>query len=102
MDLDMDGFTLSGVITACSNDVCLIRQLHSFAILGGFDSYVSLNNALIANYSKNGFLEEAKRIFYGMGEDRDEVSWNSMIVAYGQHREGARALALFQEMVRRV
>ncbi|GLU20171.1 hypothetical protein SLE2022_363830 [Rubroshorea leprosula] len=101
MVLDMDGFTLSGVITACSNDVCLIRQLHSFAILVGFDSYVSVNNALIANYSKNGFLEEAKRIFYGMGEGRDEVSWNSMIVVYGQHREGAKALALFQEMVRR-
>ncbi|GAV57678.1 PPR domain-containing protein/PPR_2 domain-containing protein/DYW_deaminase domain-containing protein [Cephalotus follicularis] len=35
-----------------------------------------------------------------MGEVRDEVSWNSMIVGYGQHREGAKALALYEEMVR--
>ena len=29
------------------------------------------------------------------------MSWNSMIVAYGQHLQGSKALALYQEMVRR-
>ncbi|MBA0620305.1 hypothetical protein Godav_006054 [Gossypium davidsonii] len=98
---EMDGFTLSGVITASLNDVCLIRQVHCFVVFCGFDSYASVNNALLSCYSKEGFLREAKRVFYEMGECKDEVSWNSMIVAYGQHKEGARALALFQEMVRR-
>lgn len=102
MGFDMDGFTLSGVITACGNDVGLIGQLHGFAVAGGFDSYVSVNNVLVTLYGRNGFLGEAKRVFYGMGEElRDEVSWNSMIVAYGQHREGAKALALFKEMIGR-
>ncbi|GFZ18843.1 pentatricopeptide repeat (PPR) superfamily protein [Actinidia rufa] len=101
MGLDMDGFTFSSVITAACDDVGLIRQLHSLILLGGFDSYVSVNNTLVTYYSKNGFLVEAKRIFYGIGEIRDEVSWNSMIVAYGQHHEGSKALALYQEMVRR-
>ncbi|WOL02526.1 hypothetical protein Cni_G11245 [Canna indica] len=32
---------------------------------------------------------------------RDAVSWNCMIVAYGQHRRGLKALNLFQEMVRK-
>lgn len=99
--LDMDGFTLSAAITACSNDVGLIRQLHSLVVLNGFDSYVSVNNTLLTYYSKNGSLEEAKRVFYEMGKLRDEVSWNSMIVAFGQHREGSKALDLFQEMVTR-
>ncbi|KAE8010412.1 hypothetical protein FH972_006783 [Carpinus fangiana] len=99
--LHMDGFTLSGMITACCDGIDMIRQFHSLAVSGGFDSYVSVNNTLVTYYSKNGFLEEAKRVFYGMGEVRDEVSWNSMIVAYGQHREGINALGLFQEMVRR-
>lgn len=99
--LDMDGFTLSAAITACSSDVGLIKQLHSLVVLNGFDSYVSVNNALLTYYSKNGFLEEAKRLFCVMGEVRDEVSWNSMIVAYGQHRKGLKALDLFQEMGRR-
>ncbi|KAK8606927.1 hypothetical protein V6N13_052679 [Hibiscus sabdariffa] len=99
--LEMDGFTLSGVITACLNDVFLIRQIHCFVVFGGFGAYASVNNALLSCYSKEGFLEEAKRVFSEMGEGKDEVTWNSMIVAHGQHKEGAKALALFQEMVKR-
>ena len=52
-------------------------------VFGGFDSYASVNNVLLSCYSKEGFLEEAKLVFYGMGEGKDEVSWNSMILAYG-------------------
>ncbi|KAL6222743.1 hypothetical protein ACLB2K_006134 [Fragaria x ananassa] len=99
--LDPDGFTISGVITGCCDDVGLIRQLHCVVVRGGFDWYVSVSNALLSYYSKNGLLEEAKRVFSLMGGMRDEVTWNSMIVAYGQHREGLKALGLFQEMVRR-
>lgn len=96
--LGMDGFTLSGIITACGDDVALVRQLHALSVVAGYDCYVSVGNALISYYSKNGFLNEAQQIFYGMGEDRDEVSWNSMVVAYMQHRDGSKALELFLEM----
>ncbi|XP_038701620.1 pentatricopeptide repeat-containing protein At3g49710 [Tripterygium wilfordii] len=99
MGLYIDGFTLSGVITACCTNICLIRQFHSLAVSGGFDSYASVNNTLLTYYGKNGLLTEASRVFHGMGEVRNEVSWNSMIVACGQHREGLKALKLYQEMV---
>lgn len=36
-----------------------------------------------------------------MDDIKDEVSWNSMIVAHGQHGEGSKALALYQELVHR-
>ncbi|KAK6923924.1 Pentatricopeptide repeat [Dillenia turbinata] len=101
LGIEMDGFTVSGVITACCNDICLIDQLHGFSIFCGFNAYASVNNALITYYGKNGFLDSAKQVFQCMGEVRDEVSWNLMIVAYGQHREGRQALALYQEMVSR-
>ncbi|RXH75489.1 hypothetical protein DVH24_030210 [Malus domestica] len=101
LGLDKDGFTISAVITGCGDDVGLLRQLHSVVVSGGFDSYVSVNNSLATYYSRNGFLEEAKWVYLVMGEVRDEASWNSMIVAYGQHRQGLKALGLFQEMVRR-
>ncbi|KAL5556741.1 hypothetical protein UlMin_038977 [Ulmus minor] len=101
IDFDMDGFTLSAAITAAGKDVGLICQLHGLVVSGGFDSYASVNNSLVSYYSKNGFLKEAQRVFYEMGEVRNEVSWNSMIVAYGQHRHGSKALSLFQEMLRR-
>ncbi|KAI3451889.1 hypothetical protein Pfo_008554 [Paulownia fortunei] len=98
--LGMDGFTFSAVITACSDDIGLVKQLHSLALLGGFDSYASVNNALISGYSKSGFFHEAESVFCEMGGVKDEVSWNSMIVAFGQQREGLKALGLYQEMVR--
>ncbi|XP_050945301.1 pentatricopeptide repeat-containing protein At3g49710 isoform X2 [Cucumis melo] len=96
--LDMDGFTLSGIITACGVNVALITQLHALSVVTGLDSYVSVGNTLITCYSKNGFLKEARRIFHWLSEDRDEVSWNSMVVAYMQHREGSKALELYLEM----
>ncbi|XP_065001199.1 pentatricopeptide repeat-containing protein At3g49710-like [Musa acuminata AAA Group] len=95
---DADGFTLSSVISSVVDDV---EQLHSLAIASGLDSYVSVNNALISSYSKGGLLNEAERVFGGMVTSRDAVSWNCMIVAYGQHRRGPKALNLFQEMMRR-
>nr|GME21788.1 pentatricopeptide repeat-containing protein At3g49710 [Ipomoea batatas] len=100
MGLDIDAFTLSGAITASCDDKNLIVQLHSLAVSGGFDAYVSVNNTLVTCYSKTGHLAEAKKVFEAMGEIKDEVSWNSMIVAYGQHREGSKAMALYQAMVR--
>ncbi|CAI9111221.1 OLC1v1011396C1 [Oldenlandia corymbosa var. corymbosa] len=99
MGLELDGFTFSAAINAASDDKSLITQLHCLATLGGFDSYASVNNTLISWYSKNGSLDEARNVFYGMGDVKDEVSWNSMIVAYGQHREGSKALSLYEEMV---
>lgn len=101
LGFEVDGFTLSGLIAACCDRVGLIVQLHCFAVSGGFDSYSSVNNAFVSYYSKGGLLREAVSVFYGMGELRDGVSWNSMIVAYGQHKEGAKALALYKEMILR-
>ncbi|KAL9158336.1 hypothetical protein ABFS82_08G061500 [Erythranthe guttata] len=98
--LGMDGFTFSAVITACNDDVRLVKQLHSSAFSGGFHGYASMNNSLISGYSKNGFFHDAERVFSEMGPVKDEVSWNSMIVAYGQQREGLKAMKLYQEMVR--
>ncbi|XP_010503638.1 PREDICTED: pentatricopeptide repeat-containing protein At3g49710-like [Camelina sativa] len=99
LGFEVDGFTLSGLIAACCGRVELIKQLHCFAVSGGFDSYSSVNNAFVTYYSKGGILKEAVSVFCGMDELRDEVSWNSMIVAYGQHKEGAKALALYKEMI---
>ncbi|GAU37675.1 hypothetical protein TSUD_209640 [Trifolium subterraneum] len=101
--LELDGSTLSGVISACVEDVGLVRQLHCFALLCGYDCYASVCNAVLACYGRQGQLDEAWRVFREMGDGcRDMVSWNAMIVACGQHREGLEALRLFGEMERMV
>ncbi|CAK8531625.1 unnamed protein product [Lathyrus sativus] len=99
--MELDGFTLSGVISACFEDVGLVRQLHCLALLCGYDYYASVCNVVLACYGRLGQLHEARWVFREMGEDcRDMVSWNAMIVACGQHREGLEALRLFGDMER--
>ncbi|KMT01749.1 hypothetical protein BVRB_9g211990 [Beta vulgaris subsp. vulgaris] len=102
MGVEMDGFSLSSMISGSSSEVRMIRQLHCLVVKGGYDvCYASVNNTLVSCYSKNGFLEEAKRVFFEMDGREDEVSWNAMIVAYGQHKEGVKALEMFREMDQR-
>ncbi|PKA49684.1 Pentatricopeptide repeat-containing protein [Apostasia shenzhenica] len=97
---DMDGFTISSVVSSLVNSG--INQLHAVAITTGHLSYVSINNALVSSYSRAGFLNEAEQVFDEIPMNaRDEISWNCMIVAHGQHREGLKALTLFQDMIRR-
>ena len=79
-----DGFTMSSVMSSLSDGG--VEQVHGLALVSGLDVYVSVGNALISCYSGRGMLLEAEQIFEGMGNGgRDGVSWNCMIVAYGQH-----------------
>lgn len=99
--LGINGFTFSAVITASCDDIGLIKQLHCWALSGGFDGYASVNNALISGYGRHGFYRDVERVFSHMGVVKDEVSWNSMIVIYAQQREGLKAVQLYQELVHR-
>ncbi|KAK8948386.1 Pentatricopeptide repeat-containing protein [Platanthera zijinensis] len=97
---DMDGFTLSSVVSSLAHTGA--EQLHATAITTGLYVYVSVSNSLICCYSRTGLLTEAEHVFDEIpAEFRDEISWNCMIVAYGQHRQGQKALSFFQDMVRR-
>lgn len=89
------------VIAACSkmSSPSQGRQMHSLVIK--FDvqtNRVSINNALIAMYSKCGNLQDARRLFNGMLE-KNNVSLNSMIGGYAQHGHGTESLLLFEQML---
>lgn len=93
----MDGFTISSVVTVFSG--IGVNRIHSLVLSSGFDSYVSVRNSLIAGYGRGGCLNGAERIFKDFLDICDCVSWNSMIVAYGQNGQGFKAVCLFREMV---
>ncbi|RRT64671.1 hypothetical protein BHM03_00050289 [Ensete ventricosum] len=60
-------------------------------------SAVGLGSALIDMYSKCGNLDLARRVFDSMTE-KNEVSWNSVIAAYGAHGLVKDAMDLFRQM----
>jgi len=78
LGLGLDGFTLSGVITACGDDVGLVRQLQCFVVMCGYDCYASVNNAVLACYSRKGFFNEAKRVFREMGRVGSGMRFHGM------------------------
>ncbi|KAK9108650.1 hypothetical protein Syun_024661 [Stephania yunnanensis] len=56
-----------------------------------------VETALIDMYAKCGNIEYGRRVFDGM-QEKNEVSWSTMIWGYGMHGRGREALQVFDEM----
>lgn len=97
--LQPNDFTFRSFLTICTISGCLGqgRGVHCQTILTGFISYLHIANSLVSMYSKSGKVEDALCIFRDI-ENKDLVSWNSMIAGYAQHGYGSQAIDLFEEM----
>ncbi|WRX30428.1 Jacalin-like lectin domain - like 2 [Theobroma cacao] len=86
-------------LQACANcgDVRTGRLLHSLVIRLGMVCFARVSNSVLAVYAKCGKLSSARRFFENMNE-RDIVTWNSMILAYCQKGENDEAYGLFYGM----
>lgn len=93
--------TLLAVVSACTHSASLsfASTIHSQILKCGFMSHILLGNALIDMYAKCGSLHAAREVFYELNE-KDLVSWSSMINAYGLHGHGSEALEIFQGMIK--
>ncbi|KAI4317086.1 hypothetical protein L6164_024994 [Bauhinia variegata] len=99
-------YTFGNLLNACANlvDLKLGRQAHSHILKHGFrfqsgeESDIFVGNSLIDMYMKCGLVEDACLVFESMME-RDNVSWNAMIVGYAQNGHGAEALKIFRKML---
>ncbi|KAL2347223.1 hypothetical protein Fmac_001223 [Flemingia macrophylla] len=98
-------YTFGNLLNACANlaDLKLGRQAHTHILKHGFwfqsgeESDIFVGNSLIDMYMKCGLVEDGCLVFDQMVE-RDNVSWNAMIVGYAQNGYGTEALEIFQKM----
>uniref|UniRef100_A0A2N9FIQ6 DYW domain-containing protein n=1 Tax=Fagus sylvatica TaxID=28930 RepID=A0A2N9FIQ6_FAGSY len=78
-------FTLVSVALACSNlprrdGLWLGKQVHAYSLrTGNWKTYT--NNALMSMYAKLGRVADSRSLFE-LFEDRDLVSWNTMIMLW--------------------
>ncbi|KAE9611203.1 hypothetical protein Lal_00012044 [Lupinus albus] len=98
-DTEVDNFIIPSVLKAC----CLIpstmqgQEVHGFVVKSGFHGDVFVCNALIMMYREVGNLASARLLFDKI-DNKDVVSWSTMIRNY--HRSGFldEALDLLRDM----
>ncbi|MQL86148.1 hypothetical protein Taro_018677 [Colocasia esculenta] len=79
-------------------DTRTARSLHGFIIRNSFLADVAVGNAVISMFAKCGDVKLARLVFDAMDE-RDGISWNSMLSGYAQNGHASEALALFDQML---
>nr|GMC95228.1 pentatricopeptide repeat-containing protein At4g21300 [Ipomoea batatas] len=94
-----DCVSISGALSACANIPALHhgKEIHGFMIKSAFHNDLFAQSALIDMYAKCGYLHTARRAFDLM-KTKNEVSWNSIICAYGNHGLLEECLDLFHGM----
>lgn len=99
--VDPDYVTVLGIIGACSKStLSSLRQakfIHRFVVRHSFEQNLMVGTSLIDMYVKRGSLESARRVFDQM-QERNLITWSTMISGYGMHGKGEDALELFHHM----
>ncbi|KAI3812607.1 hypothetical protein L1987_17318 [Smallanthus sonchifolius] len=94
-----DSVSISSALSACANLPSLRygKAIHGFMTRGALKTDLYAESALIDMYAKCGNLKSSRNVFNVM-QVKNEVSWNSIISAYGNHGHLQECLSLFHQM----
>jgi len=97
-----NSFTFNSVLSTCANldDLEQSNHIYGQIIKMGFESDVSVSNALVNLNVKLGSIDRARQLFDNMPE-RDIYSWTTMVAGYAQSGRLEDARELFDKMPER-
>ncbi|KAL1212055.1 Pentatricopeptide repeat-containing protein [Cardamine amara subsp. amara] len=100
-NLKLDKFTYAGALGFCGErcDLDLGKLLHGLAVVNGLSQQNFFINVLIDMYCKCGNLDQAMSLF-DRSNEKDQVSWNSMISGYVRIGAAEETLILLAKMHR--
>jgi pentatricopeptide repeat protein len=96
--LPPDCWTLTSVLVKCESAM-EVKQVHGLAIALGLLSETSLASALLTMYSRSGDLLSSWLVFKSL-EEKDAITWTSVMQAFANHGCGYHALQGFAQMLR--
>ncbi|XP_058105445.1 pentatricopeptide repeat-containing protein At3g63370, chloroplastic [Magnolia sinica] len=95
----MNSYTAVGVLQVCT-ELAFSKsgmEIHATLLKSGRELSVFESNALIVMYASCGRMHDASRVFHALDE-KDSISWNSMLSGYVQNGFCDEALGFFYEM----
>jgi pentatricopeptide repeat protein len=94
-----DVVTFVSMLDACAGKAALVdgKIVHAIASSNGFEKDIIICNAAINLYGKCGSLKDAQKTF-DMMDQRNVISWTTVIAVYAQNGQGKVALQLFSRM----
>ncbi|KAL8211416.1 hypothetical protein R6Q57_005853 [Mikania cordata] len=96
-----NAFTLSCALKACARLAALRlgKQIHAYVLRNIYEKsdVLFVDNCLIDMYVKSGDVDVARVVFNNMNQ-KNVVSWTSLLTGYGMHGCGSEALDLFNGM----
>ncbi|KAK9949209.1 hypothetical protein M0R45_004742 [Rubus argutus] len=90
--------TFISVMSSCSA-ARVANHVHAQAIKLGFEAFTSVSNAAINMYSGCGDLQAAYLVFRIL-EEKDLITWNTMISTYAQVNNSELAILIYLQMQR--
>lgn len=99
--VEPDQYTFPRVLKACGG-LRMIRvgeEVHRQVIRSGCGNNTFVLNALVDMYAKCGDIIRAKKVFDSI-QNKELVSWNSMIIGYLRHSLITESLSVLRQMMR--
>ncbi|KAH9604872.1 hypothetical protein KSS87_007283 [Heliosperma pusillum] len=98
-----NSITLMSILPGCASLSALVKgkEIHAYALKHNFASDVAVGSALVDMYAKCGCLTLSRRVFDSL-PDKNVITWNVLIMAYGMHGRGKEAFHLFKDMATEV
>lgn len=98
--MNLDAVSMVSGLGACSHvgTLKLGKEIHASSVRGGYDKFQNVQNALITMYARCQDHKHAHIVLCKM-EEKDIISWNSIISGYTHVDKSEEASFLFREML---
>jgi pentatricopeptide repeat protein len=99
--VDSTMYALSGALRAAAGLAALEQTcgIHAHAVVVGLDGNVAVGTALVDAYGKAGVTDNAVKVFEGLGDDRNLITWNAVLSAHAQQGDVPAVVELFNRML---